>query len=203
MDEDVKDPWSDALGQWVWLDKLLATVEQELSQPVPAAAKVLRPAMEVLRIRTDVPKWPHSSGIADNTWVFSNGEWTGVSDAGWEHVDWKTGTLAGRHVRVLWSDVQRELLRSTATGQVPQTTGPAGTTASNKSRKTRYSLNPARAKAIADNMKKDGSPGLSRGQLFRLIQDKENCDRPGAQLVYDQLPKEWKNEIGRPRKRQP
>jgi len=117
-DEDgmQNDPWDKAPGAWVMLADLFARIKKELNIGPEEAAMTLRGPLEGLRIRAELigwggpftPNWvgpgaPAFRGLSMNDQAYR------VSSDGWNMVDWTSGTLCEHRIKLLWSDVRREL----------------------------------------------------------------------------------------------
>src|SRR5262245_686875 len=98
---------------WVQLSKLFPKIERDLGISPAIAITALRPGFESFAIRTDVVNWdpwlPGGEKTVDWAQWHRERDAHCVAEEGWKHVDWEAGTLNGCVVRVMWSDVRREL----------------------------------------------------------------------------------------------
>jgi hypothetical protein len=104
---------------WVPLANIFQLIEQKLQISRDLAVGALRPGLESGAIRTDVVGWDPSifahvtfhAVLRSDDWAVKRENDVGysVSEAGWQHVNWKKGSLKGHAVRVMWADVRREL----------------------------------------------------------------------------------------------
>jgi hypothetical protein len=125
MDDDA-ELWADALGAWVLLSKLPTTIERVLAIPKSGAIPVLRLALEIGDIHAQVLGWSDSlQEGSDWVWTDRNDNSVRLTTEGWQHVDWKRGTLAGHSIRVRWDHVRQKLATLTAKVQREQKQGPS------------------------------------------------------------------------------
>jgi len=110
----VDDPWVEAVGIWVRLKDLVVTVERETEIPQAEAVRVLRPALESGLILAEVVGWPDRVDGSLEEWAVVEriDDPERVSPEGWQHVDWKSGTLNDYQIRVRWADVKQALNQS-------------------------------------------------------------------------------------------
>jgi hypothetical protein len=112
----VDSPWSAAVGAWVPLADLLVTIERELAIAPDDATNALREPLECYGIHTQIVGWNPIAASGQSIrrdWAAQgqpgNPHPYCVSAAGWRHVDWGAGTLAGRQVEVRWAHVKDHL----------------------------------------------------------------------------------------------
>ena len=113
VSEHVANVWSGAVGAWVPLAELPATVERALGIPAAEAARALRDPLERYRIQNRVVDWhdwreTHRGNLVANRNPLDSHPHR-VSDDGWPHVNWISGTLAGHRIEVRWVEVRQHL----------------------------------------------------------------------------------------------
>jgi hypothetical protein len=116
------DPWSEAVGAWVPLASLADTVARELGVSSIEASKILRGPLESGCIETRVVGWEGDPWWGPprecDKWVNDARQlgavFVAVSDAGWQHVAWTSGAIAGCRIDVLWQHVLEQLNAPTA-----------------------------------------------------------------------------------------
>ena len=108
------NPWAGAVGVWEPLITLMKTVEREFGIAADEAAKALRYPLENYEIATRLvdyegPLSMHGPGGRDLiSWDDKSDDYS-VTQAGWQHVDMKAGTLRGYKIEVLWAHITRAL----------------------------------------------------------------------------------------------
>jgi hypothetical protein len=189
-----------ALPAWVPLANVLDEIERRLGIPAAEAAGTLRPLLEEYCVRTVVVGWEKSHGARSGAtnWVAQGHPGDPyphcVHRQGWDHVDWKTGTLAGHEVRLRWADVTERLSTSMIGMNDPRST-PSNAAASDPS--------PDAAEA-ARNWMAGYVLGCSHGvtpkrdETLKLCQDKTGATYQQARAAWLAQPGSLKNPPRKP-----